>query len=72
MCNHSNNRVSLALSPLIYSSANFIDNSLNHGIWEKENSNYYHLLELILNLFIEAKEIGLRKKYQEIRKNGQC
>ena len=63
---YSNNRISLALSPLIFSS-DFIDNSLK-TIFEKKKIAILPLTGVDTNLFDEAKEIGLERNIKKIEK----
>ena len=66
MMQYSNNHVSLALSPLIFSS-NFIDNSLKH-VFEEEKIPLVPLTGVDANLFDEAKEIGLERNIKKLEK----
>ncbi len=63
---YSNNRVSLALSPLIYSS-DFIDNSLKL-VFVKKKIPVLPLTGVDMNLFDEAKEIGLERNIKKLEK----
>ena len=63
---YPNNRVSLALSPLIFS-AEFIDNSLKI-VFEKKKIALLPLTGIDTNLFIDAKEIGLERSIKKIEK----
>ena len=63
---YSNNRVSLALSPLIYSS-DFIDNSLKL-VFAKKKIPVLPLTGVDMNLFDEAKEIGLERNIKKLEK----
>ena len=63
---YSNNRVSLALSPLIYSS-DFIDNSLKI-VFRKKKIPILPLAGVDSNLFDEAKEIGLERNIKKLEK----
>jgi len=63
---YSNNRVSLALSPLIYSS-DFIDNSLKI-VFGKKKIPILPLAGVDSNLFNEAKEIGLERNIKKLEK----
>ena len=64
---YSNNRISLALSPLIYSS-DFIDNSLKRVFGEKKIP-ILPLAGVDSNLFDEAKEIGLGRNIKKLEKS---
>ena len=66
MLNHSNNRISLALSPLIFP-ANFIDNALNH-VFSKNKIPIIPLTGVDNELFTEAKEIGLERNIKKLEK----
>ncbi|HJM80050.1 MAG TPA: thiamine biosynthesis protein [Nitrosopumilus sp.] len=66
MLNHSNKRISLALSPLIFPT-NFIDSSLNH-IFSKNRIPIIPLTGIDNELFSEAKEIGLERSIKKIEK----
>ncbi|MFB1006875.1 MAG: thiamine biosynthesis protein [Nitrosopumilus sp.] len=66
MLSYSNNRISLALSPLIFS-ANFIDNSLNH-VFSKKKIPIIPLTGVDNQLFEEAKEIGLERNIKKLEK----
>jgi len=66
MLTQSNNRVSLALSPLIFSS-NFIDYSLNR-IFEKKKIPIMPLAGVDTNLLDDAKEIGLERNIKKLEK----
>ncbi len=66
LLHYSNNRVSLALSPLIYSSK-FIDNSLKI-VFDKKKIPILPLTGVDMNLFDEAKEIGLERNIKKIEK----
>ena len=66
MLSYSNNRISLALSPLIFS-ANFIDNSLNH-VFTKKKIPIIPLTGVDNQLFEEAKEIGLERNIKKLEK----
>lgn len=66
MLSYSNNRISLALSPLIFS-ANFIDNSLNH-VFSKKKIPIIPLTGVDNQLFQEAKEIGLERNIKKLEK----
>lgn len=63
---YSNNRVSLALSSLIYS-LDFIDNSLKL-VFGKKKIPILPLTGIDMNLFNEAKEIGLERNIKKIEK----
>ena len=66
MLSYSNNRISLALSPLIFS-ANFIDNSLNQ-VFSKKKIPIIPLTGVDSQLFEEAKEIGLERNIKKLEK----
>jgi len=66
MLNHSNNRISLALSPLIFP-ANFIDNALNY-VFSKNKIPIIPLTGVDNELFTEAKEIGLERNIKKLEK----
>jgi hypothetical protein len=66
MLNSSNNRISLALSPLIFST-NFIDNALNQ-VYSKKKIPIIPLTGVDDELFIEAKEIGLERNIKKLEK----
>ena len=66
MLSYSNNRISLALSPLIFS-ANFIDNSLNQ-VFSKKKIPIIPLTGVDNQLFEEAKEIGLERNIKKLEK----
>ncbi len=66
MLRHSNSHVSLALSPLVFST-NFIDNSLNQ-VFEKKKIPIIPLAGVDDNLFNEAKEIGLERNIKKLEK----
>jgi hypothetical protein len=66
MLSYSNNRISLALSPLIFS-ANFIDNSLNQ-VFSKKKIPIIPLTGVDNGLFQEAKEIGLERNMKKLEK----
>jgi hypothetical protein len=63
---YSNNRVSLALSPLVFSSE-FIDNSLKQ-VFGKKKIPIVPLTGVDSILFDEAKEIGLERNMKKIEK----
>ena len=63
---YPNNRVSLALSPLIFS-VEFIDNSLKI-IFGKKKIPLLPLAGVDTNLFIDAKEIGLERNIKKMKK----
>ena len=67
MLSYSNNRISLALSPLIFS-ANFIDNALNH-VFSKKKIPIIPLTGVDNELFDRSKRDWIGTKYQKIRKN---
>lgn len=66
MLQHSNNYVSLALSPLVFSS-DFIENSLKQ-VFEKKKIPIVPLAGVDTNLFDEAKEIGLERNIKKLEK----
>ena len=66
MLQYSESRVSLALSPLIFS-ADFIDNSLKR-IFEKKKIPLVPLTGVDSNLFDDAKEIGLERNMKKLEK----
>ena len=66
MLQYSNNHVSLALSPLIFSSE-FIDNSLKH-VFEKKKIPIVPLSGIDSDLFDEAREIGLERNIKKLEK----
>jgi hypothetical protein len=66
MLKQSNNRVSLSLSPLVFSSK-FIDNSLKK-VFEKKKIPIIPLAGIDTNLFDEAKEIGLERNVKKLEK----
>ncbi len=66
MLRNSSNRVSLALSPLIFSS-DFIDNS-SKQVFGKKKIPIIPLSGVDANLFIDAKEIGLEKSIKKLEK----
>jgi hypothetical protein len=63
---YPNKRVSLALSPLIFS-VDFIDNSLK-SVFEKKKIPILPLTGVDANLFNEAKEIGLERNIKKMEK----
>ncbi|MEX0861834.1 thiamine biosynthesis protein [Nitrosopumilus sp.] len=63
---YPNTRVSLALSPLVFST-DFIDNSLRH-VFGKKKIPILPLTGVDTNLFDEAKEIGLERNIKKIEK----
>jgi len=63
---YPNLRVSLALSPLVFST-DFIDNSLRH-VFGKKKMPILPLTGVDTNLFDEAKEIGLERSIKKIEK----
>lgn len=63
---YPNPRVSLALSPLVFSTE-FIDNSLRH-VFGKKKIPILPLTGVDTNLFDEAKEIGLERNIKKIEK----
>ncbi len=66
MLSSSNNRISLALSPLIFST-NFIDNALNQ-VYSKKKIPIVPLTGVDDELFMEAKEIGLERNIKKLEK----
>jgi len=66
MLQYSESRVSLALSPLIFS-ADFIDNSLKQ-VFEKKKIPLVSLTGVDSNLFDDAKEIGLERNMKKLEK----
>ena len=66
MLQYPDTRVSLALSPLIFSSE-FIDSSLRH-VFEKNKIPLVPLTGVDSNLFNEAKEIGLGRNMKKLEK----
>ena len=66
MLQYSNSRISIALSPLIFSS-NFIDNSLKQ-IFEKKKIPIMPLAGVDSSLFNDAKEIGLERNLKKLEK----
>ena len=66
MLNHSNKKISLALSPLIFPT-NFIDNALNH-VFTKNKIPIIPLTGVDNELFREAKEIGLERNIKKLEK----
>ena len=65
MLQHSNNQVSLALSPLMFST-NFINNALRRT-FEKKKIPLIPLAGVDNNLFDEAKEIGLERSVEKMK-----
>ena len=63
---YSNTRVSLALSPLIFS-MNFMDNSIKR-VFEKKKIPIFSLSGVDANLFDDAKEIGLERNFKKMEK----
>ena len=63
---YSNNRVSIALSPLIHSSS-FIDNS-QKLVFGKKKIPILPLAGIDMNLFDDAKEIGLERNIKKLEK----
>ena len=63
---YPNTRVSLALSPLVFST-DFIDSSLRH-VFGKKKIPILPLTGVDTNLFDEAKEIGLERNIKKIEK----
>ena len=63
---YSTNRVSLALSPLVFST-DFVDNSLKK-VFEKKKIPIIPLTGVDTNLFNEAKEIGLERNIKKLEK----
>jgi len=66
MLQYSDTRISLALSPLIFSSE-FIDSSLRY-VFEKNKIPLVPLAGVDSNLFNEAKEIGLGRNMKKLEK----
>ena len=66
MLQYSNSHVSLALSPLVFSSE-FIDNSLKY-VFEKRKIPLIPLAGVDTNLFDDAKEIGLERNIRKLEK----
>ncbi len=66
MLQYSNDHVSLALSPLVFSSE-FIDNSLKH-VFEKKKIPLIPLAGVDINLFDDAREIGLERNTKKLEK----
>ena len=66
MLKHSNSHVSLALSPLVFST-NFIDNSLKQ-VFAKKKIPIIPLAGVDDNLFNDAKEIGLERNIKKLEK----
>ena len=66
MLQHSNSYVSLALSPLVFST-NFIENSLKQ-VFEKKKIPIVPLAGVDTSLFDEAKEIGLERNIKKLEK----
>ncbi|MCV0365651.1 MAG: thiamine biosynthesis protein [Nitrosopumilus sp.] len=64
MLQYSYNRISLALSPLVFSS-DFIDNSLK-SVFEKKKIPIIPLSGVDVNLFDDAKEIGLERNLKKL------
>ena len=64
MLQYSNSRVSISLSPLIFSS-DFIDNSLMH-VFGKKKIPIMPLTGVDSNLFDDAKEIGLERSLKKL------
>ena len=62
----SNKRISLSLSPLIFS-GNFIDNALNR-VFSKKKIPIIPLTGVDNQLFFEAKEIGLERSIKKLEK----
>ena len=62
----SNKRISLSLSPLIFS-GNFIDNALNR-VFSKKKIPIIPLTGVDNQLFLEAKEIGLERSIKKLEK----
>ncbi len=63
---YSNRRVSLALSPLVFS-PEFVDNSLKR-VFERKKFPILPLTGVDVNLFEEAKEIGLERNIKKLEK----
>jgi len=66
MLKESNNRISLSLSPLVFSSE-FIDNA-QKKVFEEKKIPIIPLAGVDNNLFNEAKEIGLGKRIRKLEK----
>ena len=66
MLKESNSRISLSLSPLVFSSK-FIDNSIKK-VFEKNKIPIIPLAGVDTNLFNEAKEIGLENRVKKLEK----
>jgi hypothetical protein len=66
MLQFSNDHVSLALSPLVFSSE-FIDNSLKY-VFEKKKIPLIPLAGVDINLFDDAREIGLERNTKKLEK----
>ncbi|MCV0430694.1 thiamine biosynthesis protein [Nitrosopumilus sp.] len=66
LLHYTNNRISLALSPLVFSS-DFIDHSLKQ-VFEKKKIPILPLSGIDSSLFHEAKEIGLEKNLKKLEK----
>jgi len=66
MLHYSTDHVSLALSPLMFSSE-FIDNSLKH-VFEKKKIPLVPLAGVDTNLFNDAREIGLERNIRKLEK----
>ncbi|MEO2202013.1 MAG: thiamine biosynthesis protein [Nitrosopumilus sp.] len=66
MLQHSSDHVSLALSPLVFS-VDFIDYSLNQ-IFQRKKIGIVPLSGVDVNLFEDAKEIGLERNLKKLEK----
>ena len=66
MIRQTNSRISLALSPLVFSS-DFIDNS-SKIVFEREKIPLIPLAGVDSNLFDDAKEIGIEKNMKKLEK----
>ena len=66
MLQDSSDHISLALSPLVFSSK-FIDNSLKH-VFEKKKIALIPLAGVDINLFDDAKEIGMERHLKKLEK----
>ncbi len=63
---YTNSRISLAISPLIYSTS-FIDNAIKR-VFEKKKIPILPLSGVDINLFEDAKEIGLERNFKKMKK----
>ncbi len=66
MLQHSENHVSLALSPLVFS-MNFVDYSINQ-VFERKKIPIIPLAGVDTSLFSQAKEIGLERNIKKLEK----